>query len=46
MLGHYIPHLLEKEPRLYRLTGGKGINKNKNIPKGVVDLFIASLEDQ
>jgi len=44
-LGHY-PHLLEQELRLYRLTGGKVVNKTKDLPKGAVDLVIAALEDQ
>lgn len=44
-LGRY-PHLVDQELRLYRLTGGKVVNKIKDLNKGAVDLVVVALEDQ
>ena len=42
-LGRY-PHLVDQELRLYRLTGGKVVNKIKDLNKGAVDLVVVALE--
>jgi len=40
------PHTLESELRLYRLTGGKVVNRGRELPGGSVDLVVTAMEDQ